>query len=1046
MKKSPIRFYEILLFFILNVICCTSLFAQDNAKKITVTGKVTNDMGQPMVNATVKVADETTTALTNENGFYTIVVNKNGTLLFSYVGYEEQDIKVNGSNQRNVQFTLSSKDLNTVTVIGYGSQKKKNITGAMGGIGSKEIKQVAVVSLDQALQGRVSGVQIAENSAEPGASVSIRIRGIASITSGSEPLVVVDGVPMSVNLSAINPSDIETIDVLKDAASAAIYGSRGSAGVILVTTKRGKSGKLKVNLDAYTGQQFITKRIDMLTGPQFAKLANENLVNGGQDANPAWQSPENLISTNWQDEVFRTAPMNNYNISLSGGNEKSKNFLSFGYIKQDGVLSTEAQYERFTARFNGDYAVSDRFKIGVNVNYNTERKNGIRTQDDNTGTIISILQQQPTDPVRTDIVGDFGDHLSGYQGFSLARLRNLYYTGSNPVYVVNNHYYNRGKGSQLLANVFGEVEIINGLKFRTMIGYTTNNGFGLNGNGAVPTSLSFGGLNSKAEVNSSFNQSNQWNWVNTLSYTKDIDKHNFSILAGTDALRNTGSFLVANGRDAPLNQPSVSASDPNTRDRVFGNKYVPSSLFSYLSRASYSYDSRYLLSATFRRDGSSKFGPLNVYGNFPSVSVGWRIGQEKFMDNVDFVDELKIRASYGAVGNQGIPDLQYFSSYGNARGQYAYTLNGVLVPGLRPTVLGNDAIRWEKNVERNIGVDGSLLKGKITFSVDVYNKQLKDLLGEVPIPFYAAPFGGKIIQNAFTMENRGFELNLGLNQRVGDFNLSFNANFSKLNNKVTGLTPGEDKSFISQQLGGLSEMNATTRTLIGQPVGNFWGYVEDGIFQNAAEVAAGGMENVKPGDRRYKDLNGDKKITPDDRQIIGNGLPGYYYGFNVRAEYKGFDVNVFCNGQGDAQIANMLHYYTSSLNFRTGGFVNGSTDLLNSWKGEGTSNTLPRNAFGAPNSNNWFSTAYIEDASFLRIRNIQIGYTFPAKLLEQVGMSGARLYMSGQNLLTFTNYSGFDPEVGSNSGTGGARTATAGVDYGRYPMAKIITVGFTTQF
>ncbi len=1028
------------------------VYAQQAAEKITVTGKVTDEKNLPLANATVKVAGETTSVMTKENGTFSIAVKKNGTLLFSYVGYGEQEINVQGNLVHDIQFSPASRDLNAVTVIGYGTQKSKNVTGAVGRIGSKEIKQVAVVSLDQALQGRVAGVQVAENSAEPGADVSVRIRGVASITSGSDPLVVVDGVPMSVSLSSINPNDIETIDVLKDAASAAIYGSRGSAGVILVTTKRGKSGKLRINLDAYTSSQFVTKRISLLNGPQFAKLANENLLNGGQTPNPEWINPENVVSTNWQDEIFRAAPMHNYNVSISGGSEKSKNYLSFGYTSQDGVLSSAATYKRFTARYNADYDISDRIKIGVNVNYNTDQKSGIRTQDDNTGTIISILQAQPTNPVFTDKTGAFGDHLFGFEGYAFSTRQNLYYAGigNNPVYVANKHFFSKGNGNQLLANAFGEVELIPGLKIKSMIAYTISNGTGSNGNNKVPTAASNGGggLNDRTAIGSSFNQSKQWNWVNTLSYNNSFGKHNVSAVAGTDALKFNGSYLSVNAYGAPVNQNSITASS-DLSGRPRGNPFIPASLVSYFARVNYNYDSRYLVSGTFRRDGSSKFGPFQTWGNFPSVSVGWRLSKENFMESVSFVDELKLRGSYGAVGNQNIPDLQYYTQYGTAGGNYAYALNGVLIPGLRPTVLGNDSIHWERNVERNFGLDASLLKGKITFSIDVYKKQLKDLLGDVPVPYYAAPFSGKVLKNAFSMENSGIELNLGLNQKVGKVNLSFNANFSTLKNKITALTPGDNKSYVFQNISNISEMKATTRSEVGERIANFWGFVTDGIIQNAVEAKKYqdmGFKFAEPGDRKYKDLNGDGKLNDDDRKIIGNGLPGYLFGFNLRVEYKGFDVNLFFNGQGDVQVANMTRYFTSSINFRNPGMVNGSTDILNSWKGEGTSNTLPRNSLKAIQSNKWFNDSYIENGAFVRLRNIQVGYTLPAKILARFGADNARFYIAGQNLLTFSSYSGYDPEVGSSRATGGSGVQTSGVDYGRYPMAKMVTFGFTAQF
>lgn len=1048
MQKLNLYLSSIFVAILFCFLAIQPLNAQKPVEKVTIKGRVTDDKNNPLSNVSVKANGNNATVITKDDGSFSIDVSNSATkLIISYVGMETQELIIGGRTNITIPMKAENASLNDVVVVGYGTQKSRNVTGAMGKIGSREIKQVAVVGLNQAMQGRIAGVQVAENSADPGADVSIRIRGIASITSGTDPLVVVDGVPMAVNLNAINPNDIESIDVLKDASSAAIYGSRASAGVILVTTKRGKAGKMSVNVDAFFGQQSVGKKLDLLNGAQFAKLANENLVNGGEAPNVEWQSPATVTNSNWQDAIFNKAPMSNYNISLSGGTERAKNYLSLGYTNQDGILSTASRFERLTARFNSDYTVSDKFKLGVSINFSNDKRTGIRTQDDNTGVLIGIITAQPTNDIFTDKLGSYGSNLFGYNGYAIPRLQNNFYTGTNPLFSVNEHFFNRGRGTQLIANAYGEYEIIKGLKFKSMFGYTLSNSIGNNGNNSVPSAISVGTLSDRTGISTSFQNYGEYNIVNTLTYNNTFGKHSITGVIGTDALKFTGEGLNGSGAAAPPNQISVSATSPTTRF-VNGNVFVPSSLFSLFGRVNYSYENKYLLSATVRRDGSSKFSSTNRYGNFPSASIGWRISQEKFMQNVKFVNELKVRASYGAVGNQNIANLQFLSFYGDINGEYGYTFGGVVYPGNRVTTVGNDAIRWETNVEQNIGVDATLFGGKLTLSVDYYKKRLKDLLGEVPIAAYAIPFGGNsIVKNAFTMENSGIELTLGFNQKIGDVNFSVNGNFSTLNNKVTGLDPSNAKSYVQQNLSNIGDaIGASSRTYVGDRLGNFWGYVFDGIFQTDAEATASGMSNVKAGDVRYRDINGDKKIDGDDRVNMGNGIPGYFYGINLRAEYKGFDINIFGNGQGDAQIANMLKYYTSSLNNRNGGLLNGGVEILNSWNGPGTSNTTPRNSVSAPLSNRWFSTNYIESAAFFRIRNIQIGYTLPAKALKTIGFNSLRMYVSAQNLLTFTKYSGFDPEVGSSRATGGSGTQTTGVDYGRYPMAKMVTVGFSAQF
>ncbi len=1018
---------------------------------ITIVGKVTNASGEPLSGATVQVKGTAVATSTAADGTFSIEVPKNATtLIISYVGMDNQEVSIVGRTNIQVQLKPLDAALNEVVVVGYGTQKSKNITGAVARIGAKDIKEVAVLGVDQAITGRISGVQVTENSAEPGGEIQIKIRGVASITSGSDPLVVVDGVPMSVGLNAINPNDVESIDLLKDAASTAIYGSRASAGVILVTTKRGKAGKTAISFDAYTGTQKVIKKIPLLNGAQFAKLANENLVNGGQVANPAWSDPSKVLNTDWQDATFRSAPMSNYNLSISGGGEKVKTYFSFGYTKQNGIVR-RSDYERFTSRINLDYELSSKLKFGTTISFNMDKKNNARSQEEFWGATLNAFRAQPTDPVYTDQEGPIGDHLYGFRGWAMNRsgINNNYYALSNPVFT-GQYYNNFGKNTQLLTNAFGELEIIKGLKFKSLIGYNINDGNSQYGNPyTLPQAVD---LTSRSYVNQTLSRGTQWNWVNTLSYTKSIGDHNFSVLAGSDALKGTGYYLSAGANRPPENQWSITASDLAGRT-ANGNNYTPFSLFSYLARATYNYKEKYLLAVNVRRDGSSKFASDNRFGVFPSASVGWRVSKESFMESVSFVNDLKFRGSYGVVGNQNIGDLQYLSTYGNDGGNYGYSFGSTptLIPGLRPSVLGNKDIKWEKNTEMDFGLDATLFNNSITLTVDYYKKKLSDLLGTVPIPNYSAPFNGSFLANAFTMENSGFEFTVGFKKSVGKLNLSGSANISTIKNNVTALLPGNTSGYLTQNISmmgsAFNDGGAQTRTYVGHPIGEFWGYVADGIIQNATELAASGMSgfDAKVGDRRYKDVNGDKKIDDNDKTFIGNGIPGYIYGFNFRAEYKGFDISAFFNGQGDVEIANMTYGLLTNMRFHNStGIVNGSTDLLNSWKGEGTSNTMPRNSYDAPTSNRFFSTSYIENGAFLRMRNLQLGYTIPGGVSKKAFMSNARVYVSAQNFLTITKYKGYDPELGS--ATIGTRAQTIGVDYGRYPKPRIITFGISVQF
>lgn len=1051
MTKIKLNFIYCLSVIFLFTISTADLFAQTGK---VIKGKIVDENNAPLIGVAVAVQGTTNGTTSDSNGGYTISVPSNESILsFTYLSYVSKQVKIGNQSTINVQLQPDVKALDAVVVVGYGSQKARNVTGATAKVSNVQIKEVPVLSLDQALLGRVAGVQITENSAEPGGEVSIRIRGIASITGSSQPLVVVDGIPMDVDLKTINPSDIESIDISKDAAASAIYGSRGSAGVIFVTTKRGKAGKVSVNFDAFAGLQSVAKKIPLLNGAEFAKLANENLVNGGQTPNPAWANPSAVLNTDWQDAMFvNGAPMQNYNVSVAGGSEKMRSYFSLGYQNQDGILR-RSNYERITSRVNMDYDVSKRIKVGGSANLAWDSSLNPFSQNEFAGVLLGALRARPTDPVFTDQVGQIGDHLLGYRGYALRSptYNATWYALDNPVY--QNDYFTSNqtdKNTTLLTNLFTEVELLEGLKFKTTFGYNISNNITTGGNlFPQPIEVDPG---QRTSYDEGWNSGLQWNWINTLNYTKSFGQHNFNVLIGTDALKGTARGISGSGLNQPENQQSLDATQILGR-QLGGSMRIPFSLFSVLGRINYNYSDKYLLSLVMRRDGSSKFLSENRYGIFPSASAAWRISKESFMKKFENLDDLKLRISYGVVGNQNIGDLLFNTSYANSSGRFGYSFGtpGALSPGLRPEVIGNADIKWEKNTEANIGIDASFYNGAFTVTADYYKKTLSDLLGNVDIPFFSAPFNGNYIANAFTMENSGLELALGYNKKIGKVNFSVNGNFATLKNTVTKLFPNNTSGFISQNISiinsAFNDGNAETRTYVGETVGNYWGYVFDGIIQNPAELASSGMAGfgAKVGDKRFKDLNGDNVINSNDKTFIGNGLPGYTYGFSFRADYKGFDLSTFFNGQGDVQAANMSNGLIYHMRFHNStGLVNGHRDLLNSWNGEGTSNTLPRNSYDAPTSNRFFSSDYIQNASFLRLRNVALGYTLPAAVASKARMTNARIYVSAQNLFTLTDYTGYDPEVGSAQT--GIRALTSGVDYGRYPRARMFTFGISTQF
>ena len=1035
---------------------------------ITITGQVTSQedgLAIPAVNIIVK--GTSIGAVADFDGFYKLdVPDENAILIFSSIGYMDKEVIVGNQRVINVIMNTDVTSLDEVVIIGYGSQKVKAVTGSISSVTAKDINKLQVAGLDQALQGQMAGVQVTQNSGEPGGGVSIRIRGPGSINSASEPLYIIDGVPYG-DLNSINPNDIERIDVLKDAATAAIYGSRASNGVIIVSTKLGIKGKIVVDFDAYTGMQSIYKKLDLLDGSQFAKLANENLVNSGLAINPDWRNPQSVLNTDWQDAVLRTAVTQSYNISVSGGGEKSSNRISFGYFDQEGIIIGSG-FERFTARLNSDFNITDNLKVGVRLNTSFTNNDKISTNNAYGGVLENASYSQPTTPIFSNRDGLFGintvggidptgDTFYGWNGHTfISRFAdsNVYPAGvSNVFYAANDYTQNERKANSTLMAAFVDWEVIPGLNLKSTFNYTFNNGFNASGRNAAPYEMDQRGAYS---ITSTYNEvwlkSNQLNWINSISYKKSFNDHNIDVLAGIDALRSHYQGVYINTINVPDDQRVIDASDAERT--VFGHP-TEESLLSYFGRISYNYAEKYLLSVVVRRDGSSKFGPNNQYAVFPSASIGWRISEESFMESANFIDELKIRASYGEVGNQSIPNFKYLSTITSDYGWagYDYTLGGPqnaknIVNAMRADNIGVSDIHWEKSIMKDIGLDAQLFDHRVSLTLGYYIKTLDDLLGEFPVPVYTGVPGGSILQNGFTMENRGFEIALGYNENIGDFNFSINGNFSTLDNKVTKLT-GEANDYITQPISNYNSAdkandgNAHTRTIVGETVATYYGYVTNGIAQTQEDIDNSGMAEIQLGDRLYKDMDGNGVIDANDRVALGNGLPKYNFGLTLKADYKGVDFSVLFSGQAGVDIANVVKFTRYNMRYYGGnGLVNVSSDLLNSWTGPGTTDELPRNAYNAPTSNRWFSDFNIEDGSYVRINNIQLGYTFREDLSKKAGMSMARIYIAAQNLYTWTTYSGYDPEIGSFN----QNVLMTGVDHGRYPASKMLSLGIKVKF
>jgi TonB-linked SusC/RagA family outer membrane protein len=1022
----------------------------------SVSGTITDENGNPLPGVNITLEGTTVGSLSDIKGKYSINLStQSAVIVFSFVGYNTQKVTADGKTPVNIQMIPSAMNLDEVVVVGYGTQKRKDLTGAFAQVKSADLTKTTVVGFDQALQGKMAGVQVTNNSGEPGGSRSIRIRGVGSINSSNEPLYIIDGVPYG-DLNAINVNDIDRIDVLKDAASASIYGSRASNGVILVTTKRAAKG-FAVSFDAFAGVQSVGKKIKLLNGQQFAELANENLVNGGIPANPMWSSPSTVQNNDWQSALFEPAPMQNYNLNISGGGDKVTTMFSFGYLNQGGII-IGSNYKRYTARLNTDFNISKRVKAGIIINGSFAQKKNISSGGD-MSAINAALYMAPTTPVTTGQEGLFGlnpdgsqdpngNSFDGYDGYVYhTRFSNVNYfpqNVNNPVGISDKYLKDINSAQDVLTSSYLELEVITGLKIRSTINLTYSNGLGENGRKAAPDALNLmAQLNSTPTYNQGWSKSNQWNWVNTIAYTRAFGKHNVSAIAGIDALQSSSTFVNINTTGAPEDQQSVSASNIDTR--VTSGYPSDYGLLSYFGRASYDYEGKYLISGTIRRDGSSNFGPNNKYGLFSSVSAGWRISQENFMQSIEFINDLKLRASYGTVGNQNIPPFKYLSTYTNDAGTYQYTFgpDKSVFSAIYQNNFGDPNIHWEKSTQMDFGFDLSVMKSKLSFTFDYYKKKMEDLLGYFPVPAYTGVFGATLLKNGFSMENSGVELAVDFRESIGEVNFSVGANFAYLDNKVTKLTDNQG-AYVTQSISLTShDGGAITQTIVGGRIGNFLGYETAGIAQTDAQAAAAPLGGLFAGDRLYRDVNNDTIINASDKVSLGNGLPKYTFGFDLKADYKGFDIVAYFHGQAGVQIANMLHGAIYDMRYHNStGIVNVSSDLLNRWTGEGTSNTMPRNAYDAPTSNDWFSNVYIENGSFLRLSNLQIGYSLPQSLLSKAGISYLRFYVAGQNLLTITKYTGYDPEVGSP----GQNVLQTGADFGRYPLARMYSLGVNMKF
>nr|WP_320119280.1 TonB-dependent receptor [uncultured Marinifilum sp.] len=1017
MKKTVL--FLVMAFF------CLHTFAQKHA----VTGLVTSsEDGMTLPFASVVVKGTTIGTSTDMDGKYTIEVSNEDVLVFSLIGFTTQEIPVGDKTEINVIFDVETTGLDEVVVVGYGVQKKSAVTGAISSIKAEDIQKMPIQRAEQAIQGQVAGVQVAANSGQPGSGISVKIRGVGT-TGNSQPLYIVDGNPVG-DISYLASTDIGSMEVLKDASASAIYGARGANGVVIVTTKKGTKGAAKLTYDGYYGVQNAWRNMDLLNAQEYQMIVNESLLNSGYNSTHAnWIQDSEVAGigsgTDWQKEIFRdNAPIQSHTLTLSGGNEKVIYSSAISYFSQDGIVSEDkSSYERLNFRTNADYtSYNKKLKIGSSILYSRFKSQGVDPNNVYNSPLARAINIDPITQVK-DENGEF-----------MMPIRNMQEI-VNPVagmYYLHDEY----KTDKLVGNLYAEYKFLKDFKVKTSIGidyaYQWHDVY-------TPIyELSDITKNTSTRVAKDMNNWYTYNWETTLNYHKKFGSHEVDAILGTTAMTSTYENLSGSASDLIIDGVDYAYIDNsgNTESKTSGGGFSENSLLSFFGRVNYSFGDKYMASVTVRRDGSSRFGSNNRYATFPSVSAGWIISEEDFLkDKLGPISFLKIRASWGQNGNENIGNFAYLSSIVNNNN---YNFNdGTTVNGSAPSKVANPDLKWETSEQTDIGFD-LRIGSKFTLNFDYYNKTTKDLLIDAPIPGYVGNDAPTV--NGGTVENKGVELLLGYRDQIDDFSFGATLNFSANKNEMTKINNDEGIIYGGVNIGP-SGMKELTIAKVGEPIGYFWGYETAGVFQNEAEVNAHSVDgvliqsNAAPGDLIYVDQNGDGVLDDADKINLGNPHPDFTAGLNINMAYKNFDLSMFWYGVVGNQIVDATRRYDLPN-------ANYQTSILNRWTGEGTSNSEPRVVWSDNNNNQGnFSDYMVEDADYLRLKNLQIGYTLPKSILKRINIERVRVYVSGDNLLTFTEYSGFEPEIGNSD-----NIFYTGVDQGIYPQARVFSIGANITF
>ncbi len=975
---------------------------------------------------TVSVSGKSIGTQTDAKGQYQLnVPDNNATLVFSFMGYMPRQEPLNGRSAVNITLEEDERKLEEVVVVGYGQQKRKDLTGAVTSVSGAELNKLPVTRADQMLQGKLPGVQVANNSGRPGGSVRINIRGSNSINGSNDPLVVMDGI-IGANFQDINPSDIASMDVLKDASATAIYGSRGANGVIIITTKRGKPGKTKVTYNTYVSTQQVAEKLDLMNGQEFMQMRRALLSMYEEKGDPRATALRDVLSTvdptvntDWQDAVYRSGLQLSHELSLSGGTEKTRFMLSAGYMKQNGIVE-KSDFTRATLRLNLDHEVSSKVHVGLNmyvVKSGEDRSSENRAGGSEGGDIIqNATKFDPTIPVY-DAEGAY------------SKMRNAGSQLENPVAQINERqrkYYS----TRLVTSLFGNYAITKDLNFRSSFSYDYEDDLQkFFTSGKLMEALNAGMAEA---INDKYNH---WIIENTLTYSKKFNEHQLTVVGGFTAESEESYKFDAAGRKLTtevLQYNDLSAASAATISSDNGQN----TLASFLGRINYAFKDRYLLTISGRADGASKFAKNNKWAYFPSAALAWRVSEEEFLRHSAVINNLKLRVSYGQSGSQAISRYQSLARI--TLGANAYSYGNTELVGASNNAMANPNLTWETTRQLDAGADISLFKDRISASVDYYEKTTSNLLYSKPIAAYSGY--ASIISNIGKMRNKGWEFEINTRNLTGAFTWNTNINFSANKNKVLEL--GDLKEiYLNGSAGALgSGFDRTGVLRIGHEIGEFYGYVFDGIYQNAKEVADLPAPNAQPGTVKYKDVTGDHKITPDDRTVIGSAMPKFVYGFTNDFSYRNFDLSIFFQGSYGNDILNLNRFKLE----RTGNDENSLRTVLGYWHGEGTSNTIQALDQGTGD----MSSRFIEDGSYLRLKNLMLGYTLPGSLTSRWGIQQLRLYASAQNLLTFTKYTGYDPEVNSRADDTQQqnRNLMWGYDLGSYPAVRSYTVGLNVTF